>query len=171
MAPSNPNQRRLHEVYEAYQVFCENGTSRLAWRNLSLLLTVYLSHFFRCNSGRLPIPEASARTRYLRRRSISQIGHLIGNILCVLFETDEVLSMAHNSAPAHRQTVTRIRLSILPEPILHKILVEVAIEFNKRSLEPFTGTRSGLGSLDEFWTPFSDYGEGGDPLPFFSRAV
>jgi len=168
MAPYNSNQRRLHEVHEAYQVFCENGTNRLAWRNLALLLTVYLSHFFNYNFGRLPIfPNASARARYLRRRSTSQIGQLTSNILCIIFERNKILSTAQDLVLAHRQTIILQRLSLLPELILHKVLVEVAIEFNQRSLEPSTGTGNRLESLDEKWRPFSDYGEGVDLLPIF----
>jgi hypothetical protein len=142
LASFDPNQRRLHEIYEAYQAFYDNGLSRVAWRNLGLSLTIYLARYFHCDSGRLPIPKTSTRTLYLCRRSLAQIWDLMDNIVYVLLQKNGLLPRKQVVTPG--QAITRKRLSFLPEIDLHELLIEMTNGFNERSISSYTGSGSGL---------------------------
>jgi serine/threonine protein kinase len=161
LRPQDP--LRLQEAYEAYLVFCELGSHRTAWRNLTVSLVSYMElYLFKCPDGTLRTPTYrpdAHRTRceYLTVLGTEQLGYLTQDILWVLFritafiESDSELDKISGLGKQTRQ-----HFRTLPLPDFQLLLVDITCELNTRTLKqtsievastkwnPILGTEHGI---------------------------
>ncbi|KAF2677952.1 kinase-like protein [Lentithecium fluviatile CBS 122367] len=167
----------LQEVYDAYLVFCENGSHRLAWRHLALCLTTYLKlHCVETPSGSLT-PSTKrhanpARVVYLAHLGIELLGYLTEDVLWVLFRSNKLISNEDDRdwkqglENSYLDPIwfqyglrdrTREHISRLPEQELRVLLVDITNELNKRT--PLSSNRqlmvNSTANLRATWNPVS----------------
>ncbi|KAF2249647.1 kinase-like protein [Trematosphaeria pertusa] len=155
------DRHNLQEAYEAYRVFCENGSDRIAWRNLALSLTAYLNSYFRqSGNGRLQVRSDAARVDYLANLGIAQLGYLTKDVLWVLFDSTGFISTEDESRNHFGfnygfLALTRKYISSLHQYDLEVLLADVTNELNERTPLRNYRNENSVASLPTFWSPKS----------------
>ncbi|KAF2707911.1 kinase-like protein [Pleomassaria siparia CBS 279.74] len=151
MAPSisDSDRRRLHAIFDDYELFWSYGFQHLIWNDLSQLLMDHLSRYFQSRYI-FYLPKSTPRTQYLGRCTPKQIGHIANDVLYVwLRDTGLFPAISKNNSRNLEQAYTRRYISELTNHDLHLLLVDITIELDKIRAR----LRGVIGHFTDTWNP------------------
>ncbi|KAF2634264.1 kinase-like protein [Massarina eburnea CBS 473.64] len=152
------DRTNVQDIYDAYLVFCENGSYRIAWRNLSVLLKLYLNdHFPVGDNDELMVNSDPTRIEYLASLDASQLGYLTKDVLWVLFRWAEFITSDDEVLLCRTRTlvVTRDYLLLFSLETLQILIAEITNELSRRTRLASSPHRHSIAGLSSPWSPLS----------------
>lgn len=135
-----PRSSRVHpsltDLLDAYEAFCNHGSLRVSWRNLSVFLTHYLRHYYKVEGNTLPIRKKSPRSAFLAQLPMDEFGYVLCEVVYLLLRQIPTTPLDTSLIP-WRFRVLELhtadengRMLDLLAPELHELLLDVTAQLD-----------------------------------------